>query len=182
MAAIDDFAQLLFNEAKTFLEKGKDAPTLEAQTAFFHAALLLGFSSLEAHLNAIADEFLLTRPELSLLDQSILSEKAVQLEEGEYRLTNGLKMFRLEERIEYLSRKFGGKRIEKGASYWTDLKIAIDLRNQLSHPKQPPIVDAAIVECALSAILELMNLLYKDIYKGKGYPGYRRGLDASMEF
>ena len=48
MAAIDDFAALLFDEAKAFLENAKSASSEEARTSYLHAALLLGFSSLEA--------------------------------------------------------------------------------------------------------------------------------------
>jgi hypothetical protein len=182
MAAIDDFAKLLFDEAKAFLEKGRDATLLEAQTAYFHASLLLGFCALEAHLNSIADDFFTTRSDLSLLDKSILEEKEIELKDGEYILTNRIKMFRLEDRIEYLSRRFAGKVIDKSAAYWTDFKEAIRLRNNLTHPKVPPTIDAGSVQRALTAILELLNVLYRDIYRVKGYPGYNRGLDTAMTF
>lgn len=182
MAAIDDFAKLLFDEAKAFLEKGREATSLEAQTAYFHASLLLGFCALEAHLNSIADDFLTTRSDLSLLDQSILAEKKLELKNGEYSLTIQFQMFRLEDRIEYLSRRFAGKVIDKTATYWTDFSDATKLRNNLTHPKEPPTIDALSVERALTAILELLNVLYRDIYRVKGYPGYNRGLDTAMTF
>jgi hypothetical protein len=182
MAAIDDFAKLLFDEAKVFLEKGRDAPSLDAQTAYFHASLLLGFSALEAHLNSIADDFFTTYPTLNLLDKSILEEKEIELRDGEYALTTRLKMFRLEDRIDYLSRRFAGKLIDKSDPYWTDFKAALRLRNNLTHPKEPPDIDAGAVERALTAILELLNVLYRDIYRVKGYPGYGRGLDTTMAF
>src|SRR6266571_2630148 len=125
MAAIDDFAKLLFDEAKVFLEKGRNATSPEAQSAYFHASLLVGFCSLEAHLNSIADDFFTTRSDLSLLDKSILKERKIELENGEYTLTDEFKMFRLEDRIDYLSRRFASKLIDKEAPYWTNFKEAI---------------------------------------------------------
>src|SRR6267154_2800966 len=175
MAAIDDFAKLLFDEAKAFLEKGRNANSLEAQTAYFHASLLVGFCSLEAHLNSIADDFFTTRPDLGLLDRSILEERKIELKDGEYILTTEFKMFRLEDRIDYLSKRFAGKMADKNPSYWTDFKEAIRLRNNLTHPKEPPLIDAGKVERALTSILELLNVLYRDIYRVRGYPGYNRG-------
>src|SRR5437588_11533740 len=98
-ASIDDFAKLLFNEAKAYLEKAQNTDTAEEKTAYLHASLLVGFCSFEAHINSIAENFV-TRPDLTLLDKSVLGEKALELCEGEYRLTDKLKMFRLEDRIE----------------------------------------------------------------------------------
>ena len=54
MSEIDAFATELFEEAKRFLEKAKEAVNAESERAFLHAALLLGISSLEAHINAIS--------------------------------------------------------------------------------------------------------------------------------
>ena len=105
MADIDDFATLLFDEAKAFLERAKTARSAEARNAHLHASLLVGFCSLEAHLNSIADDFLM-RTDLNMLDRSILSEKEIELKNGEYQLTDRLKMFRLEDRIEHLSKTF----------------------------------------------------------------------------
>jgi len=180
MIAIDDFAKLLFDEAKGFLEKGRNASSSQAQTAYLHASILLGFSALEAHINSIADDFVTTRDDLSLLDKSILAEREIELKDGVYALTERLKMFRLEDRIEYLSQRFAVKGIDKNSSYWTDLKAATKLRNNLTHPKVPPMIDAGLVERALWAILELLNILYRDIYRVKGYPAYGRGLDTAM--
>ena len=68
MTAIDEFASSLLDEAKRFLEKAavRDA----GETAYLHAALMLGFCSLEAHTNAISDDFS-KGGDLSITDQSI---------------------------------------------------------------------------------------------------------------
>src|SRR4051812_2273979 len=71
---IDDFPQLSFEEAKRFLEKASDEEGTEGINVYLHAALNLGFSALEAHVNAIADDFPV-RSELSVLEKSILLEQ-----------------------------------------------------------------------------------------------------------
>jgi hypothetical protein len=65
----DKFSIQLLEEAKRFLERADDSDTPDA---FLHAALLLGFSSLESHLNGVADELKL-RKDTTLPDQAVLS-------------------------------------------------------------------------------------------------------------
>lgn len=180
MAEIDEFAKLLFDEAKVYFDKGKRAETEESKAAYFHASILLAFCSLEAHINSIADDFL-TAPELTLLDESILREKDIELKDGKYQLTGKLKFFRLEDRIEYLSKRFSITPIDKDAPYWTNLKPAMRLRNGLTHPREVPIIDEHSTEQALSAILGLLNALYKNLFK-KSYPGFNRGIETTMDF
>ena len=178
MPNIDSFSSRLFEEAKRFLEKGKEISG-DGQIAFFHAAILLGFSALEAHVNAIADEQLL-RKDLGLHDQSILTEKEVRFKNGSFELGD-LKMYRLQDRIEFLCQRFGKGGLDKRASYWSGLLEAINLRNRLTHPKDDTEVSRKAVETALMAILELINAFYTDIY-GKPYPALRRRLDSNMDF
>jgi hypothetical protein len=180
VSSIDDFANLLFEEAKVYFQKGKQETSTEGKSAFFHASLLLGFCALEAHVNSIAEEFL-TRQDLTLLDRSILSERDIELKNGRYELTNKLKMFRLEDRLEFLSQRFSKKAIDKTAAYWTNLRSAMQLRNNLTHPKVPPDVNERAVEQALKAILEILNVLYRNIYR-RGYPRFRRGLEPAFNF
>lgn len=180
MAAIDDFSALLFEEAKAFLEKAKTATSSEARTAYLHASLLVGFCSFEAHLNSIADDFL-TRPELGLLDQSILSEKKVELKGGEYALTNQLQMFRMDDRIEYLLKRFSTTPLDKNARYWGEFKAATKLRNELTHPKTPPLINIDSTERALESILDLLDVMYKSIYKRR-HPSYNLGMDTQITF
>jgi len=177
MAAIDDFAALLFDEAKAFLEKAKHSSG-DAKTAYLHASLLVGFCSLEAHINAIADDFL-TRPNLGLLDLSILSEKEIILEDGRYQLADRLKMFRIEDRIDYLVNTFSTKPLDKTGSYWGDFKTALRLRNELTHPKTPPSISDASIERALQAIIAVLNAMYRSIYQ-RGHPSYGLGTDTTM--
>lgn len=176
-AAIDSFSGSLFDEAKAHLEASRDASP-ESQIAYLHASLLVGFCALEAHLSSISEDFY-TRSDLTLLDQSILLERKVDLIAGEHQLTNELKMFRLEDRIEYLFAKFSTKPLERRSIYWGEFKLAVKLRNELTHPKTPPSITVGMVERALKAILDLLDAAHKGIYGGR-YPSYNLGLNTTL--
>src|SRR5262249_26974619 len=107
MADIDAFARQLWEEAKAFLEKSRTA-TGAATQAYLHAALNLGFCAFEAHVNGIADDFL-TRTDLSPHEQSILSEKKIELENGEFRVSNQFQMYRLEDRLLFFCHRLSKK-------------------------------------------------------------------------
>jgi hypothetical protein len=140
----------------------------------------LGFCALEAHLNAIAEDFL-TLPDLTLQERSILSETKVELEHGQFRLTRQVQIYRLEDRLLFLCHRFSKKApLDRKAAYWGQFKDALDLRNGLTHPKTPAVVTETSVERALLAILQLLDVTYLRIY-GKKYPRRKRGLQSTME-
>jgi hypothetical protein len=180
MAEFDEFAQGVFEEAKRFLEKAKEDAGSEGKTAYLHAALNLAFCALEAHVNSVADDFL-TRTDLTPLDIGILAERELRLVDGQYEASKTLKMFRLEDRLQFLHRRFAGKPLDRQASWWSDLKEALDLRNQLAHPKQAPVIQEASVARALNAIIDCLAALYKGVYQAD-YPAARRGLDSRLKF
>lgn len=66
MTNVDEFSRVLLEEAKRFFERAVDEKSDEGKTAYLHGALILGFCALEAHVNAIADDFLV-RDELRFL-------------------------------------------------------------------------------------------------------------------
>jgi hypothetical protein len=180
VAEIDAFATQLLEEAKAFLERGRTSGVAATKEAHLHAALNLGFCSLEAHLNAIAEDFL-TLTDLSPQERSILSEKKVELEHGIFKLTQHTHIYRLEDRLLFLCHRFSKKTaLDRKAAYWGQFKDALDLRNGLTHPKTPAVVTETSVERALLAILHLLDVVYRRIY-GKEYPGRKRGLQTTLE-
>lgn len=183
MSDIDNFCINLFDEAKRFLEKSKDKNIdSKACQAYLHASLLLGFCALEAHINAVSEEFCESKTHtFSVLDKSILNEKSFELKEGEFVLSNHLKMYRPIERYEYLYFKFSETKIDKSVPWWSQLSQANDLRNKLTHPKNLLILNIKDVQKSLNAILEAINALYKKLYDSE-YPKYSRKLQSSMEF
>lgn len=180
MSDVDKFSQILFEEAKRFLEKAKTERKEEGRKAYLHAALNLGFCSLEAHINAIADDFLV-RSDLDVLERSILSERDFSLKDGKHHLTESLKMYRLEDRVQFIHRRFSGKPLDKSTPWWTDLKEGLKLRNKLTHPKEAPKISDVNVETALQAIVNVLDTLYKAVYH-TAYPSARCGLDSTLVF
>ena len=74
MSDFDEFASSLLEESKRFLEKASVADEKSTQDAYLHASLLLSFCSLEAHINAISDEFA-GRPEFSVHERGAAARK-----------------------------------------------------------------------------------------------------------
>jgi hypothetical protein len=180
VADIDAFAAQLMEEAKAFLERGRASEVEQAKEAYLHAALNLGFCAMEAHLNAIAEDFL-TLNDLSLHERSILSEKKVELEHGIFKLSQHTQIYRLEDRLLFLCHRFSKNApLDRKAAYWGQFKDALELRNGLTHPKTAAVVTETSVERALLAILHLLDVVYQRIY-GKKYPGRKRGLQTTLE-
>jgi hypothetical protein len=179
VADIDDFATSLLEEAKRFLEKAQNESAPVARSAYLHASMMLAFCSLEAHLNAISDEFS-DRPEFSTHERAILLEQEVKLEDGEFSL-GGFKMFRLEDRLQFLHRKFSGRPFDRGVGWWSQLKNAMISRNKLTHPKDAHLLTVDNVRDALTAIIAALDATYSVIYK-KNFPAANRGLQSQLTF
>lgn len=177
MMDIDAYASSLLEMSKRFLEKGSAGDEESAQ-AYFTAALLLGVSALD--LNAIADE-VADRPGSEVIELSLLQERDYRLEKGHFRLGNSLKMYRLEDRLEFLFKRFTKSTSPRTEPWWGQLQAALELRNSVVHPKNKPNVTKSAVEKSLKAILDCLNALYLGLYK-KGLPGFKRGLDSAMTF
>ena len=97
MKEIDKFSRSLLEELKRFLQKA-ELEDSEEDRSTLHASLVLGFSALEAYINAIADDLLICK-DTPLLDRAILSEKEFVLTNGKFVLNEQLKIYRLEDRI-----------------------------------------------------------------------------------
>lgn len=180
MFDVDEFCTNLMEEAKRFYEKAQAETDNEGKNAYLHSALLLAFASLEAHVNAIADDFSL-REDLTILEQSILFEKRFEIDNGKLRLTNELKMYRLEDRIQFLYYRFAGKPVNRDSKWWSDFKEGINFRNKLTHPKKVIQISESMIEKYLTAIINTLDELYKAVYK-RSYPLTQRGLNSQMDF
>ncbi len=108
MADFDVFASTLLEEAKRFVERASEANGGSGEAPNLHAALMLAFCALEAHVNAVADE-MARRDNLTPHVLGVLLEKEVRLLDGRFELDNRLRIFRLEDRIYLLHDRFGMK-------------------------------------------------------------------------
>lgn len=175
-----DFPSNLLEEAKRFLEKSKDASDDEARSAFLHASLFLASSALEGFVNSIASDFL-TRQDLTVHERGFLAEREVRLREGSFVVSDSLKMVRMEDRIGFLCAKYGRERIPKSQSWWSELQQGGELRNQLTHPRAAITISADQVGRYISAVVELLEFLFRKIYK-KGFPAKARGIHSKCSF
>ena len=175
MTDIDEFASELLEEARALFERGADNP--ETGKAYLHASLMLGFCSFEAHINAISDDFLAAR-ELSLADQSVLSERELKLERGTFKL-GALKIHRLEDRLQHLHATFGTRPVDRSAVWWGELADATRLRNSLTHPRTVPLIKANQAQRALLAIITALNETYLSLYS-RPFPTATRGIQAKI--
>jgi hypothetical protein len=181
MAALSAFASELLEEAKRFLEKAAETKESAPKKAFLHAALMVGFAAFEAHINAIADDFL-SREDLSPHDRGLLAEHVVELMDGEFREKDILKMHRIEDRVLFLCRHFSKTPVDRKAAFWSEFKEASRLRNNLTHPKDESLsIGEAAVKRALTATIELLNFMYLALYKKK-LPAHNRGLNSKLTF
>ncbi|MDZ4687483.1 MAG: hypothetical protein SH850_20620 [Planctomycetaceae bacterium] len=180
MAEIDEFAMSLLEESKRFLEKARECPDAPGEVAYLHAALMLAFCSLEAHTNAIAADFALDNS-LSVHEKALLLEKDVRLEDGEFKIHPSLKVMRLEDRIQFLHLRFSGQPLNRSETWWSELRSAIVLRNQLTHPKEAGEIARGNVERAVTAIIDTLNAVFLAVYR-KGFPSASRGLSSRLDF
>lgn len=180
MNPIDDFASTLLEEAKQFLDKSKEDIEAAGKQAFLHAALMLGFSALEAHVNAVAKDFA-DQNGFTPHEVGVLLEKAVRLEDGEFKVKKTLQISRVEDRIELLHRKFAGVAVDKSSIWWVHLMAALNLRNELTHPKGTPLIDRDAVTRSLQAIVDTLDVIYKAVYDRR-FPAASRGLHSRLSF
>jgi hypothetical protein len=176
---MDEFAELLLEEAKRFLEKANETSDASAKSAFIHASLMLGFCALEAHVNSVCDE-LAPRPEFTVHERALLLEQDVKLENGEFK-SGGLRIARLEDRILFLHQRMSGTALDKATSVWSDLTAATKLRNQLTHPKAAPNISIEDVSRALGAIIGIIDVVYRAVY-ARPFPFATMALDSKLTF
>lgn len=180
MADIDDFATNLLEEAKRFLERARESQCSDVKSPNLHAALMLAFCGFEAHVNAIADE-LANHANVSVHEKALLLERDVRLEDGEFVLKPGLRMVRLEDRVEFLHRRFSGSLIDHSETWWGALGAAVKLRNELTHPKGVPVITEPAVRRGIEAIIDTLNALYQAVYR-RPFPAAHRGLQSRLSF
>jgi HEPN domain-containing protein len=181
MPPIDEFANQLLEEAKRFFEKAEKSGDAEAEAAHLHASLMLSFCALEAYVNAISEEFS-RRSDLSVHELGLLLEQDVKLDDGAFQLLPSLKITRLEDRIDFIYRRFAGNPVDRSPTSWHGRLIAATKqRNQLTHAKDVPSIGVSDVKRAIEAIVETLDALFRGIYKTP-FPPANRGVRSKMTF
>jgi hypothetical protein len=178
---IDDFASLLLEESKRFLELAKESKDDDIRSnACLHATLVIGFCALEAYINSVAEDLAAT-VNLSTHEKAILLEKDVGLEGGEFVLKESLKIYRLQDRTLFMHKRFSAKQFDDKAPWIGNLNSAIGLRNSLTHPKAVPRIRIEEVERAVLSIIEALDALFMAVFR-KSFPAASRQLHSKLSF
>ena len=181
MNTFDEFSATLWEEAKRFYEKSIEVKGAESKDPYYHAAILLGMSALEAYVNGIGED-IMCNPHIPIHEQSILTEKEIELERGEFILSNKLQMFRLTDRIEFLFFKFGKIKLNgSGHQWYGNLKVSIKLRNSIVHPKEAVLVSDGNTKLLLESVKDCLQEISKTVY-GKAFPFVKLGLQSKLNF
>jgi hypothetical protein len=181
MSAFDTFSAQLWEEAKRFYEKSKEAADVQSKTAYNHSSILIGMSALEAYINGICEE-LMTYSDIPLHEKSLLKEREVEFDLGEFKLSDKLQIYRLTDRIEFLYFKFSGVKLNGGTEQWYgDLKNSIKLRNGLVHPKEEVRVTEGNTKLLLESVNSCLETISKCVYK-KSFPFVSLGLQSRLTF
>jgi hypothetical protein len=175
-----DYAKELMESAKGFAEKGRAATEPPLQQAYFRAALLHGFSFLEAHLNELADHFR-GKKTLSVHDLGILLEREVRLEKGVFKLGSAAKFSRITDRIEVLLVNFSSDIAAVKNGWFSNLAEALLSRNKLVHPKEIHELSHAEVMRAIKSIIDCIDALFYAVFK-KGLPYKSKSLESGYSF
>lgn len=178
MTDIGEFASSLLEEAKRFLERADQSTDKTAQTAYLHAALMLAFCALEAHINVVSDE-VAQWSDVTEHERAVLLEKEIKLKDGEFVLNNKLQMFRIMDRLFVLHRIAKGG-VQPG-QWQQNLSGALDLRNKLTHPKVVPAITVAAIKSAVMAVIETLDALYLAVYRRR-FPVANRKLIPKLDF
>jgi hypothetical protein len=176
---IDQFASSLLEQAKRFFQRAVETGGGAGESPNLHAALMLAVCALEGHVNSVAEEMSL-RDNITAHEAGILLEKNVRLVDGQFTLDPALRMWRLEDRLNFLHARFGV--FPTADTAWRSrLAGALDLRNKLSHPKIAAPITVAAVRNALEAIVRTIDVLYVALYN-RPYPMTPLGLNSSLDF
>jgi len=178
MSAIDDYARDVIESSKWFLQLANGAADIRQKQALLRASLLSGFSFLECQVYQVCDHFA-GNSAFEIQERALISERAVELKNGRFRLSSRTQYSRLEDKIEFLMTRFMADP-PYGARPWnSNLSNALKRRNSIAHPKDELILSEADVARDLEAMIEAASDLFEVIFK-KPLPYKAHGLTSKF--
>lgn len=175
MSDFENYSKQLLLSSKKFLEDAKAHSNNEPDfQRFLRASLTHAFFFLEAQLNYLAHHFSNSK-DFDLIERALLSEMEVRLDKGQFRITDKPKFYSMEDRIEFLLRRFSSDIDAAKGTWFSALKDSIGVRNRLVHPKDAHEINIQEAEKAIISILDCLSSLYKSIFQ-KEFPLKSLGL------
>ncbi|MBI5021732.1 MAG: hypothetical protein HZB59_09860 [Ignavibacteriales bacterium] len=160
----------LIEDSNYFL---KEAEKLEnnssVQQRFLRASLLSVWSGFEGWINKTCSDLAKTITDITVHEKGFLVEKRIEMKNGLFVLTNSDKYETIENKVDYLLRNFGNRRLDKSNKHWQNFKFVKELRDSIVHPKKinPPHLSISNVRLAIETIKYYLQLLSIRIYKTK---------------
>lgn len=91
--------------SKKFLEEANSNISTSEKQRLLRSALTHAFFFLEAQLNYLAARFS-NSPDFSVLERALLTERDIALDKGRFVVSDKIKFYRLEDRVEFLLAQF----------------------------------------------------------------------------
>ena len=177
MPTLSDDANRRFDFAKALLARATVATLEEDWRSLAEGAVAFSFASLEGVLSEIFEHFTSNRVESDIFEQAIMNESAVKLQRG--RPVLGRQQFQsIDDRLQYLFWKFSGSEFDTQSIWWPSFAQAVQLRNNIMHPKGPCSLELADAEQAVRAVLNAIDALMQVVFK-KPWPKASKGLIPS---
>ncbi|MFA5804130.1 MAG: hypothetical protein WC879_05765 [Melioribacteraceae bacterium] len=157
----------LFEDSKYFLlEAQKHAVQDPITDRYIKASLLLAWAAFEGWINKTSLDFAKSFKDLSVNEKAFLQEKRVNMDKGQFRISNGDKYESIENKLEFLLVTIAKSNLDKSTKHWQDLLNAKELRGSLVHPKESRLIEYKIhmADDTIKVLSYYLNVLSKKIY------------------
>jgi hypothetical protein len=157
----------LFEDSKFFLlEAQKRAVQDPITERYIKASLLLAWAAFEGWINKTSLDFANSFKDLSIHEKAFLQEKRVNVDKGQFRISNGDKYESIENKLEFLLVTIAKSNLDKSTKHWQDFVNAKELRDSLVHLKESRLNDykISIADDTIKVLTYYLNVLSKKIY------------------
>lgn len=179
MSDFEAYSNELLTSSKKFLEEANSNISTSEKQRLLRSALTHAFFFLEAQLNYLAAHFS-NSPDFSVLERALLTERDIALDKGRFVVSDKIKFYRLEDRVEFLLAQFSADLAKSKGTWFSNLKASVKVRNRLVHPKEAHVLEIKDVEITILAVLDCLSALYLAVF-GKAFPPAALGLHIGPE-
>ena len=158
----------LLKDSQYFLKEAEKHQSNEMlQQRFIRASIISAWSGFEGWINKTCSDFAKTIPNLGIHGIGFLLEKRIELKKGQFELTNSDKYESIENKMEYLLRRFANYTLDKSTKSWKNFVQAKIIRDSIAHPKEGRGTVYSLSDGILTidTLRQFLNLLSKRIYR-----------------
>lgn len=162
----------LLSDSKLFLQQSKICSgNEEKEQRLATASILCAWAGFEGWINKTCQDLAKSSRNLLINEIGFLKEKRVEFIKGEFVVGKSHKHESAENKMEFLLKRFGGVKLDKGNKDWANFKRIKSLRDSIVHPKMGEErikkFSAKDAELTWDTLISYLKLLLKKIYKTK---------------